>query len=81
MANAFECLSVVVLRLDFSKIGYGEVMRSETKWVNGDDAMTTQDMPTIKNEGNQPMDIWIESSVYHSETTCLPSGKSNIEDF
>lgn len=75
MANTFEYLSVVALRLDFSKIEYGVINTGETKWVEGDDDMGTPDMPTVKNEGNLPMDIWIESWNMTSDGGVIPADK------
>ncbi|MFZ2070895.1 MAG: hypothetical protein WAV32_04750 [Halobacteriota archaeon] len=59
--STIEYLSSVALRVDFSAINYGIVNRSETKWVDGDDDMATPGMPTIMNEGNEPIALCIES--------------------
>ena len=75
LANTFEYLSVVALRLDFSQIDYGVITLSETKWVEGDDDMETSDKPTIKNDGNAPLDIWIESWDMTSDGGMIPADK------
>lgn len=59
--NTIEYLSSVALMVDFSAINYGDVKRSEKKWVDGDDDMATPGMPTIINEGNDPIALCIES--------------------
>jgi len=75
LANTFKYLSVVALRLDFTKIDYGVITPSETKWVEGDDDMETSDKPTIKNDGNAPIDIWIESWNMTSDDGIIPAEK------
>ncbi len=75
LANTFKYLSVVALRLDFTKIDYGVITPSETKWVEGDDDMTTPCKPTVKNDGNAPMDIWIESWNMTSDDGIIPADK------
>ncbi|MFZ2070897.1 MAG: hypothetical protein WAV32_04760 [Halobacteriota archaeon] len=52
MANTFEYLSIIALAIDFSEVDYGNVTRNETKWVTPGN---------VKNNGNDPMDIVIES--------------------
>lgn len=77
MANTFEYLSVISLTIDFEKIDYGNVVPSKTKWVYGDDDMTTPYKPTIKNDGNDPMDIVIEAWNMTSPdvATIIPANK------
>ena len=54
-------MSITALRIDFSKINYGVITPNVKTWVDGDDDMTTPDKPTIKNDGNDPMDIVIDA--------------------
>ena len=77
MANTFEYMSIVALTIDFEKVDYGNVRPSKTKWVYGDDDMTTPDKPTIKNDGNDPMDLLIEAWNMTSPdvATIIPADK------
>jgi hypothetical protein len=50
MANTFKYESIISLAINFSKVEYGNVTQNETKWVTPG---------TVKNDGNDPMDIEI----------------------
>ena len=52
MANTFEYMSIVSLTIDFEKVDYGVITPSVTKWVTPGN---------VKNDGNDPMDLVIES--------------------
>ena len=52
LANTFEYVSVVALRIDFNAVNYGDIKPNETSWVSPG---------TVNNDGNDPMDIVIEA--------------------
>ena len=60
MANTFEYLSVVSLTIDFTNVTYGNITPNVTKWVTPGN---------VKNDGNDPMDVVIESWNMTNVTT------------
>jgi hypothetical protein len=58
----FDYLALKAIGLDFSEINYGSVTVNVEKWVSGDESWTTSGKPTIKNEGNDPLQISVQGS-------------------
>ncbi|HII81508.1 MAG TPA: hypothetical protein HA261_14245 [Methanosarcina sp.] len=59
----FDYLPLKAIGLDFSEINYGSVQVNVEKWVSGDENWATPQRPTIKNEGNEPLQISVQGSA------------------
>jgi hypothetical protein len=64
----YEWVATPVLELDFTSIDYGEIVPCVEKTVPGDYTMDPAGpappvMPTVKNEGNVPLDIGVHSTA------------------
>ncbi|AKB30390.1 hypothetical protein MSSAC_4082 [Methanosarcina siciliae C2J] len=58
----FDYLALKAIGLDFSEINYGSVTVNVEKWVSGDEDWETPAKPTIKNEGNDPLQISVQGN-------------------
>ena len=62
LENFFEYLSIVALKIDFTKINWGTVNVCQWNILYGDADMTTATKPTIQNIGNDPAKICLHAS-------------------
>ncbi len=58
----FTYLALKAIELDFDTINYGQIMIGVEKWVAGDDVWGTSDKPTIKNQGNDPLQVTVSAT-------------------
>ncbi len=58
----FDYLALKAIELDFNSIDYGQIMIGVEKWVAGDDVWGTSAKPTIKNQGNDPLQITVSAT-------------------
>jgi hypothetical protein len=62
LTNFFDYLSIVALRIDFTKINWGTVNVSKWNVLYGDSDMSTPAKPTIQNIGNDPAKIELHAT-------------------
>lgn len=60
--NIFKYLSIVALRIDFSKISWGTVNVCQWNVLYGDEDLSTPTKPTIQNIGNDPAKIELHAT-------------------
>jgi hypothetical protein len=58
----FEFVPCLTLEYDFTSLNYGNIRPSVTQYIQGDKDLSTPQYPTVKNEGNVPIEIRIKSS-------------------
>jgi len=70
LQEVFEWVSTVALEIDFSNgLNYGELQPSVFKVIQGDYEMSYRDgKPTVKNEGNERINISIQSTTLVGST-------------
>jgi hypothetical protein len=62
LINFFEYLSIVALRIDFTKINWGTVNVSNWNVLYGDSNMGTPSKPTVQNIGNDPAKLELHAT-------------------
>ena len=77
----FDYLKLKAIGLDFDSINYGSVTVNTEKWVAGDDVWGTPTKPTIKNEGNDPLQISVQGSTMTGDKLKQPlsAGALSVE--
>lgn len=60
--NTFELMSLKALNIDFSAVNFGNVDPGNYSEVLGDWNMSTTAIPTVKNIGNDPIDVSMSAS-------------------
>ncbi|MDI9394358.1 MAG: hypothetical protein QM426_02605 [Euryarchaeota archaeon] len=63
----FEYLPLKAIGLDFSSINYGAVGVNLEKWISGDENWATPEKPTIKNQGNVPLQVSVQGFPMRGE--------------
>ncbi|ABE51327.1 hypothetical protein [Methanococcoides burtonii] len=58
----FDYMALKAIELDFTQVNYGPIMVNVEKWVAGDENWLTPEKPTIKNQGNQPLQITVDAT-------------------
>lgn len=58
----FDYMALKAIELDFTSVNYGPIMVNVEKWVAGDEDWSTADRPTIKNQGNEPLQIVVDAT-------------------
>jgi len=56
----FTYIPVVCGEFDFSGIDYGDLTVDELSWVTGDEDFSTDNLPTVRNTGNVPLQLVIQ---------------------
>jgi len=70
-SSTFEYQSMIALDLDSPAIAFPNMLPSQTSTVVGDSDEGTIDMPTVKNAGNQIMDVAISGTNLSSGTDAI----------
>jgi hypothetical protein len=74
----FDYLGVKAIGLDFSEINYGPVQVNVEKWISGDEDWTTPTKPTIKDEGNVPLQISVQGNTMYGDKLKQPLSASAL---
>lgn len=64
----FDYTALKAIGLDFDSVNYGSVSVGIRKVIGGDEDWSTPALPTIKNEGNDPLKIEIKASKLKGDT-------------
>ena len=73
----FTWIPSVILQIDFyNGVKFGEIIPGVEQTIQGDDNMLTNESPTVKNEGNVPIEISLNNSKMIGKTY-----KKDILDF
>jgi hypothetical protein len=80
----FDYVALKALELDFSDINYGPISVNSPKWVAGNPVFTVggDGKPTLKNQGNTPLQVKINASdLVSSVTTDLTYGQKILAEY
>jgi hypothetical protein len=78
LANTFEVLPIIGLRIDFTQVDWGSIQSGIKDVVSGDEDLLTPLRPTLKDCGNVNMRITLK---YSDMVQQVPSGPKIISSF
>ncbi len=77
LENVFEVLPISYLNIDFTVIDWKDIKPGITKWLSGDEDLSTPDKPTVKNGGNVPLAL----GIHFTEMTMVGDPSKVINEF